>query len=251
MLLTGGQGDAWRVGEVVLKPLDMAQDALHWQADVLSRDFGKGVRVAAPLRSADGDLVVDGWTGWPYLEGRTEPRRWPDVIEAGLRFHAALSQVGEPAFLRDRTDNWAVGDRAAWNPALLDQYAHVRHIRQLRSVLQPVSARSQVIHGDLTGNVLLHPTLPPAVIDLSPYWRPVAFASAIVVADALVWEGADPALLDVGRDVPEFAQSLVRALVYRLVTDSLINSGPPARRRTDDPYAAAVELAVSLVESTG
>jgi hypothetical protein len=49
-----------------------------------------------------------------------------------------------------------------------------------------------LIHGDLTGNVLFHDELPPAIIDFTPYWRPLEFQSAVVVADALVWEGAPP-----------------------------------------------------------
>jgi uncharacterized protein (TIGR02569 family) len=245
--LAGGQGRAWQAGSVVLKPLDMTADALRWQAEVLSRDFGDEVRVAAPLRGAGGDLVIDGWTAWPYLEGRTEPRRWPDVIEAGLRFHAVLGDVAEPAFLRGRTDNWAVGDRAAWDPVLLGRYGHVRHITRLCSLLKPVTAQAQVVHGDLTGNVLLHPALPPAVIDVSPYWRPVAFASAIVVADALVWEGAGPSLLDAVRDVPDFDQYLVRALACRVVTDWLFNGESGQPDIADDPYTAAVDLAVALV----
>ena len=57
----------------------------------------------------------------------------------------------------------------------------------------PVTAPSQLIHGDLSGNVLFHAELPPAIIDFAACWRPVAFASAIVVADALVWEGAEVA----------------------------------------------------------
>jgi hypothetical protein len=34
--LSGGQGAAWRSGEVVLKPLDMSEESLQWQLDVLS-----------------------------------------------------------------------------------------------------------------------------------------------------------------------------------------------------------------------
>ncbi len=34
---------------------------------------------------------------------------------------------------------------------------------------------AQLVHRDLTGNVLFHPPLPPLVIDLSPYWlRPLS-----------------------------------------------------------------------------
>jgi len=69
-----------------------------------------------------------------------------------------------------------------------DDFAHVKHLPRLAAALEPVEARSQLIHGDLTGNVLFAEHLPPAIIDLSPYWRPTSFASAIVIADALVWE---------------------------------------------------------------
>ena len=55
----------------------------------------------------------------------------------------------------------------------------------LQSLLRPVHAVNQVIHGDLsgnvlTGNVLTAPGRVPAVIDFSPYWRPAAYADAIV-----------------------------------------------------------------------
>ncbi|MBS2534427.1 hypothetical protein KGQ20_16775 [Catenulispora sp. NF23] len=80
----------------------------------------------------------------------------------------------------------------------------------------------QLIHGDLTGNVLFSAGLPPAVIDFSPYWRPAAFGEAIVVGDALIWHGADAGLV---RDLmsdrgPGFLQYVARAVVFRLVTTS-------------------------------
>jgi hypothetical protein len=36
---------------------------------------------------------------------------------------------------------------------------------------------------------------PSAENGFAPYWRPAAFATAIVVADALVWEAADASIL--------------------------------------------------------
>ena len=41
----------------------------------------------------------------------------------------------------------------------------------------------QLVHCDLTGNVLFAAGLPPAVIDISPYWRPPSYAEGVVVAD--------------------------------------------------------------------
>ena len=81
------------------------------------------------------------------------------------------------------------------------------------------------MHGDLTGNVLFAPGIPPAVIDFSPYWRPTAFAAAVVVGDALAWEGADESLLGAVAHIAAFPQFLLRALIYRIVVDALFRPG--------------------------
>jgi hypothetical protein len=101
------------------------------------------------------------------------------------------------------------------------------------------------VHGDLTGNVLFEPGLPPLVIDLSPYWRPPAFASAVVVADALVFEGADEAAFEPVLGQPHLAQHLVRALLYRVVTDHAADPDRPPS--ADDVYGPAIELALRRV----
>jgi len=60
MLLEGGQGSSWRVGELVLEPADLSQTELAWQNDVLTRGEAGEFRVAIPCRSEDGSTVVDG-----------------------------------------------------------------------------------------------------------------------------------------------------------------------------------------------
>src|SRR6185436_2377924 len=108
----------------------------------------------------------------------------------GERFHSCLAAVARPAFIARRTDAGAVADRVAWGELPARDFEDVRHVAQLASALRPIVAPSGLIHGDLAGNVLFDERLPSAVIDFSPYWRPTAYASAIVVADALVREGA-------------------------------------------------------------
>ncbi|MEY9932945.1 hypothetical protein ABH926_007598 [Catenulispora sp. GP43] len=76
---------------------------------------------------------------------------------------------------------------------------------------------NQVIHGDLSGNVLTASGRLPAVIDFSPYWRPAAYADAIVVVDGLLWFGAGPDQLALASTGADFPQMLVRALLFRLV----------------------------------
>lgn len=244
--LPGGRSTSWRAGATVFKPLDMPPEALTWQDQVLRGIRTDGaLRVAAPLRSADGRLVVSGWTAWPYLEGRHKVGRWPEIVSAGRLFHAATAALARPGFLRGRTDWWAAGDRVAWGESPIGPYLGLDTIQDLAAARRPTVARSQIVHGDLTGNVLFHPGLPPAVIDISPYWRPPAFADAIVVADAVAWEGAGADLVTtVAAGAPEFGQCFLRALIYRIVTDRLAGGD-----RTHDwqaPYRAAVRIACTI-----
>jgi uncharacterized protein (TIGR02569 family) len=246
VLLAGGRGSAWRAGDVVLKPLDLGEPELEWQAGVFASIVCEGLRVPRPLRAQSGALVVDAWSAWEALEGRHEARRWPEIIAVGDRFHAALVDVRRPDFIDRRVDPWAIGDRVAWGDLPATEFAHVKYLERLMRALRPITAPSQLIHGDLTGNVLFDDRLPPAVIDFSPYWRPIGFASAVVVADALVWEGADEDLLDVVGHIADFEQYLLRALIYRAVTDQLFRPDEPVRPDGDDPYLPAVELACRL-----
>jgi uncharacterized protein (TIGR02569 family) len=245
--LTGGQETTWRSGDVVFKPLDRAEAEVEWEAELFDSLPCDGFRVARTIRSTDGSLVVEGWCAFEALAGRHEEGRWADVIAVGARFHRALASVPRPAFLERRSDRWAISDRVAWGELPADEYMHVKHLPRLLASLRPLAAQSQLIHGDLTGNVLFADGLPPAVIDFVPYWRPTGFASAVVVADALVWEGADESVLEAVADVDDFPQYLLRALVFRAVTDRLFRLDEPVRPDSADPYLPAVDLVCRLV----
>lgn len=193
----------------MLKPLDCSAEQIVWQAETFASIRQDGFRISRPLPE-----VVDGWTAWGYLDGRHEPKRWRDIIAVGERLHAALAGVQRPSALLDPgVEPWATGDRVAW------EEARYPGIDDLLAALGPVDEQSQLIHGDLTGNVLFHAHLPPAVIDFSPYWRPTEYASAIVVGDALIWEGADVSLAELVSP-----QLLLRALIYRAVTSMLFGA---------------------------
>jgi uncharacterized protein (TIGR02569 family) len=244
--LPGGRSLAWRVGDIVLKPADLTPDELAWQAEVLPTVEARDIRLSFPQRSAGGEFVVDGWTAWSYLPGEHREGLWLDIIDVGDRFHRAMAGLARPSFVTARTDPWSIGDRVAWGEAPIDPYRDVPHVRRLAEHLAPVPARSQLIHGDLTGNVMFADGSSPAVIDLSLYWRPTAFATAIVVADALVWEGADKSILGVVAHRHAFGQSLLRALLFRVVAaveGKFEGDGSEIERH----YRRAVDLALALV----
>jgi uncharacterized protein (TIGR02569 family) len=245
--LAGGQGTSWLAGDLVLKPAELGPDELEWQARVLSRVSSDGFRLARPLTASDGSLRVGGWCASQYVPGRHEDHRWADIIAAGERFHSALRRVPRPSFLDQRSSPWAVSDRVAWDELPATDFTQVRHLLWLAAARRPVTAPAQLIHGDLSGNVLFDGQLPPAIIDFSPYWRPAAYASAIVVADALVWGGAGRRILDAVSHIGEFGQHLIRALIFRAVTDWILSRSEPADAGADDDrWAPAVALACEL-----
>lgn len=245
--LSGGRQGTWRVGDIVLKPADIPEEQLAWQAALHERlRTNDGFRVPHAMRAHDGRLLVDGWYAMTYLAGRHEPGRWLDIIDVGAVLHDAVSDEPRPAFLAERTDPWSIGDRVAWSDLTRDDVPETKHLDRLLALLHPIAARSQLVHGDLTGNVLFDDDLPPAILDLSPYFRPAMFASAIVVTDALVWEGANETLVHAFDAEDDFPQYLLRALIYRIVTDRLLRLDEPLRADDADRYVTAVDIADRL-----
>ena len=218
--LAGGQGGSWRVGRLVLKHVghdSVTAEELRWLGTAV--ESTDEVRVAAPVPAADGSWVVGGWAATPFLEGAPAGWRWSEVLDAGRALHRSWARLPRPGFLDRRRSPWDTGDRMAWgDEPLVVRGEGVRAlVERLVTACRPVTERAQLVHGDLGGNVLLADGLPPAVIDLSPYWRPPGWALAVVAVDALVWSDADPAVLD-GLD----PQLLLRAMLYRLVTDDVV-----------------------------
>jgi uncharacterized protein (TIGR02569 family) len=218
--LGGGQGRAWAAGGLILKPVDDVVETV-WVAELLSGLVEDGFRVNRPVRSEAGEWVVEGWSAWQTLAGEHDTAgRWPDVLRVGTRLNAALRGLARPAFLDARTHAWAVGDRVAWDeePATVIHAALEPLMERLRIHVRPDDTPGQVIHGDLTANVLFAPGLAPAVIDFTPYWRPPQFCLAVVVVDALLWHRAPPSLIDAMASTEDRTSLLARAALYRLVT---------------------------------
>jgi uncharacterized protein (TIGR02569 family) len=240
--LAGGRGTSWRAGGAVLKPLDGDPALVGWQAGLLrSLDRHRDeFRVSVPLPTGDGSWQASGWTAWRYEPGRARRNAWHAVLDVGDRFHRALRGAPAPPQLAARTDRWAVADRIAWGEPVPEHAAGTPHLGPLLQALRPVIAPAQLVHGDLSGNVLFEPGSAPLVLDFSPYWRPPAFASAVVVVDALVNEEAPAAVIERAADGPDARQYLLRALVFRLIAEHLSGDDP-------DVIARRYERAVALV----
>jgi uncharacterized protein (TIGR02569 family) len=224
-----GEGKAFGVDELVLKPAASEREA-EWIADAYEHVVENGFRVPQPVRAAGGSWVYDGWTAWHRVEGEPTNRRWEDIVQTGLRFHAAVRDLERPDFLDDRTHQWAVGDRVAFGESELMVADPLNAlVERLQECVRPSDLPDQVIHGDLTGNVLFARGLAPAVIDFSPFYRPTGYATAIVAVDAIAWSRAPLSVIDLIEPAESRYELLARALIFRLVAAGLHYADDPNR----------------------
>ncbi len=230
----------WRVGEVVLSLVaDHARAA--WSAKVRENLFVEGMRLARPFRATDGRYVVSGWRADTYIAGAPEPR-YDEIVSLANRLHAVTSKLDRPRFLLASpvapftdVDIFGFADRAAWEEhpltvarkmgALVDLSPDAEHsvelVKEFAALRTPVTAEPQLVHGDLFGTVLFAGTAAPGITDITPYWRPATWAAAVAVIDALAWGGADDELIVRWRELPEWSQMALRALIFRLAVHAL------------------------------
>jgi uncharacterized protein (TIGR02569 family) len=184
--------------------------------------------------------VAEGWTAWERATGehRTWNADWPAALEVAVRFHRALAPVPRPAFLARRTHVFAVADRVAWGEVPPPDHERLGPVlRRLTQSFRPVARPPQLVHADLAGNLLWSEQLPPAVIDLSPMWRPAGLGAAQLVVDAALWYGADVSLADRLLEIEPAAHQLVlRALVSRLAVDAQLSAGVDGGVRWEESH---------------
>lgn len=217
-LINSGQGRCFKAKDIVLKPLDMTEEEALWQAELMESLDSDKFRVARFVQALDGSWIVDGWTATYYVKGGEEKGRIAEKIDVSRAFHKSSSLVKRPNFLDTRHSPYSKADKVAWEGK--DPTCHPKLnylVSKLINVLKPIELPSQIIHGDLTDNILFANNFPPAVIDLAPYWRPADFAIAVIVADSIVWGGEDIAIYDLVKDVKSIDQLLIRAELRRIM----------------------------------
>lgn len=246
--LAGGQGETVRAGDAVLKPV-LDEEEARWVAWVYSTIEQDGFRVPEPVRARDGRWVVDGWAAWEWVAGEEVTRgRYEERLAASEAFHRAVASLDRPGFLDRRQDPWSVADRVVFDGLAWEPHPRLAPmLARLQAKLEPIDLPEQVIHGDITQNLLWAPEMPLAIIDFSPYWRPARFADAILVVDAVVWEGAPFAVAELAGLNAEFRQLLARAALRRLFEVDCHHR----MRALDTRHLGQVEAYERLVEWLG
>jgi len=235
--LPGGQGRSVHAGDLVLSP---GRDArvLDWLCPVLvplavrlderPRRHPRDLRIAVPVPARDGRWVVQGWSASRYEPGTVACTDLAVLLAAGRVLHAELGAAvhRRPAVLDGRIDRWARAEALAWGPAADARAAAagtavLELVDRLLRAREPWQERAQLVHADLAGNVLIDARGAPVVIDVAPYWRPVLWAEAVTVLDAVLWLGAPQQEMVrwLGSGQPARRQAMLRAALFRVLSD--------------------------------
>lgn len=225
VLLSGGQGINYRAGNMVFKPVADSRGA-SFEADIYSKIITNDkFRVLRPIRAEDGSWVFKGWTAYEFISGKHILGKYAESIEIGREFHKALSVFPKPDFWGNGTNVWSIADKMAWGEIPFHDFELSNEpLKKIFALLEGNRLPNQLMHGDYgPGNILFEDKLPPAVIDFSPYWRPADFSIAVMMLDAIVWEGldaivwegVDESIFELGKDVKDFKQLLLRGIIRR------------------------------------
>ncbi|KAF4332110.1 ribosomal L1 [Fusarium beomiforme] len=235
----GGRGLCYQDGQgVLLRPSDDDEESEYIGSlckllvDLNPIDYG----IPEPILASGHPekYVCDGWTAWTYVEGNAIPQgNFKTLMRACRAFHADTARLVtvKPLFISTRKNRFTEADLVAWEEKKLEDVEGVNTdimaviqptLDQLHRLRQPFQQemKSQLIHGDLTGNVLFdtESNNPPTIIDITLYWRPAEYAEAIIVADGLIWLKEGRELVDMHGFDHTRMQLLVRALYWRCLS---------------------------------
>ncbi|KAF5709934.1 ribosomal L1 [Fusarium mundagurra] len=232
----GGRGLCYRTYQgILLRPSDDDKESEYIATlcksllELHTIDY----RIPRPVPASESPsrYVCDGWTAWEYLDGKATPQGNFDILMRACRaFHADVLGLAteKPLFFSGRQNRFTEADLVTWEEKKVEDVKEINgdvmatiqpFLDQLLELRQPFrqEIKNQLIHGDLTGNVLFDSenNNPPAIIDITLYWRPVDYAQAIIVADGLIWLNEDRKLVEMSGTDHTRVQLLVRALYWR------------------------------------
>ncbi len=226
--LSGGSQPTFKVGNVVLKRVketslenNHSPELVRWIAEFSQTLKQDGFRFPKALQTKERKWITkDGWTAWTVVEGRHSTKEdVVGIIEGIIAFHKALAGIQKNPLMDENQTAWGKADRWCWGEK--PEHIHpiveplVNTLYELRRSVEGL--KDQLIHGDLSlANILIAPHLPPAFIDLSPFWRPVEFALGMYAN----WVGprqGDISVLKYFQHMKAFDQMLIRASIRMLL----------------------------------
>jgi uncharacterized protein (TIGR02569 family) len=246
-LLDGGQGTTYRSGEIILKPVGFLAESKEAAEIVSGLTESPLLNLPKAVKSINGNWVEDGYVAWNFVPGTERQGYYSEKLKVCDYFGDIFGGLGKPKFLDLKNDEYTIADRVAWGELERIYPPEQQEIIDLvKSKIRPVNLPSQIIHGDISGNMVFTESGLPGVIDLTLYWRPRNFTKAILLIDAITWEDADPDIYDLVSNEPEIDQLLIRAALRRIVTGfEFVKSA----RRVDRNWETVFEQAQKYINT--
>lgn len=219
--LGGTSQNTFRHEDIILKKVGDEREAT-WISQAYRSLSSSDFRVPSPVLSSHGRYSEEGWFAYRHLEGVHLEKNWREKLAVCRKFNAVSSRLDWPEWTERRQDPWSRGHRVAWGrepiPSSWSSLA-ASTIRELLGQCRQDDAGcgSQVIHGDLAGNLIFSKAgLPPALIDFSPCFGPPQYSDAILFVDVFAWESATKSEFDFYEFTESFRSLLFRATAFRL-----------------------------------
>ncbi|TJY42564.1 hypothetical protein E5161_06830 [Cohnella pontilimi] len=225
--LSGGQNTSIKVGNAVIKPVDNKEQT-EWVSNVIYNLDPQGYRVSKPIRSIFGTFVHNGWACTQYEPGKDTMGRVKEKLLVSRLFHRDLAAVRFHDFPY-HVNPWSKGHRIAWQSDKLPMDIPNVAKEIISDLLCKVSLKRQykvqLVHGDLSGNILFDQVLSPLIIDFSPTIAPVEYAEAILVCDCIAWQGSGLSEIEMLPTDEFYKEMIIRAIIFRLAVSAIFAKG--------------------------
>ena len=131
-----------------------------------------------------------------------------------------MAKVAKPDWFDKKTDVFALADKMAWKELPIYDFEIANEpLQRAFGLLRENQLPNQLVHGDWgPEQILFDDALPPAVLDMTPYFRPRDYPVADMLISAMVNDGADISILDLGKNIEDFDQLILRAMIFRTCT---------------------------------
>ncbi len=256
--LSGGQGRTYLVDDTVLKYYPYTEEEeLTWIAGLVDRLNPTNFRLQKFIKTDKENYLFNNWGAHKFLEGEMlEGTEHLAIKREVLQdFHRAIQNEPFPQYMIKRTDPWAVADKMVWGEKPIECHKRIMNeIEQLIDFIEPLNLPFQLIQGD-PSNILFSNKEPPAVIDLSLYFRPANFPLAILAADNMCcWCKGECYCLVAQEiyimfsDIPFFDQLLLRAVLRRALEYEGLSKSDKNYLNEIQGIVPAIEFVTTLFE---
>jgi hypothetical protein len=217
--LSGGQNTSVKVKNFVLKPVDNNVQYYEWLLNIINELNPHGYRVSKPVRNNTGTFVYKDWGCTHYEPGKHREGNIKEKLKVARMFHSDLASKSFSDIPRTE-DPWSKSHRIAWQREKLPMSLSKLAVRILGELLSKLRLKDdykvQIVHSDLSGNILFDEVLDPLVIDFSPTIAPAEYAEAILVCDSIAWQGSSTSEIELICHSEFSIEMILRAIVFRL-----------------------------------